>query len=778
MAFRERACFGMLGGMGRAERESLGRRWAGAALALGSAWVVAWGGPPGAVDFDRDIRPILSDSCFACHGPDAGKRKARLRLDTREGLFGPTRDALDEGRDGSMPSRIVSPGDVAGSELARRVSSEDEDERMPPPGWARQLSEGDRSKLLAWIREGAAWSGHWAFEPVGPVTPPDVGDASACRNEIDRFVLARLERSESGPRRLSRPAERATLIRRLALDLNGLPPTREEVSLFESDASPDAYERLVDRLLSSPRFGEHFAVVWLDAARYADSNGFQLDPDRTAWPWRDWVIGAFNSNMPYDRFVFDQIAGDLVPGAGPSQVLATAFNRNHPINGEGGRDAEESRIEYVHDRVDATCTTFLGLTMSCAQCHDHKYDPFTQKDYYGFFGFFNSIDETGGGEQGDMPPLMDWKSGDGRDLKVMVMRDRGEARRTHVLVRGAWDQPGEEVEPGTPVAITPPAFGGGDRGGPANRLTLAAWLTSRDNPLTARVEVNRLWQQLFGQGLVRTPDNFGVQGERPTHPELLDWLAWRFMESGWDVKAMLRLIVSSAVYRQSSECSPDLRRLDPENRLLARSPRYRLPAGVLRDQALYVSGLLVERLGGPPVKPYHPDGVWEDVSFGRIRYEPGKGDDLYRRSVYTFWRRTAAPANLFDVPQRQKCSVRVIRTNTPLQALVLMNDVTYAEAAAALGERARREGGDDDRARLAWAIGAVVSRRARDAEVDVLLSRLARLREHYASHPDEARDAACVGERPDPEPDQYAEAAAFAGVMSVILNLDETQTRE
>lgn len=739
------------------------------------------GGPPDEIDFDRDVRPILSDSCFACHGPDAGKRKARLRLDTREGLFGPTRDALREDHDSSLPSRIVAPGDAGMSELTRRVMSEDEDDRMPPPDWVRQLSADEIAKLRAWIEQGAAWSGHWAYEPVRPVVPPAVRDGAACRNEIDRFVLAQLEQERAGKLALSAEADRAMLIRRLSLDLNGLPPSREEVAAFERDPSPDAYERLVDRLLSSPRFGEHFATAWLDAARYADSNGFQIDPDRTAWPWRDWVIEAFNSNMPYDRFIFDQIAGDLVAGASAAQILATAFNRNHPINGEGGRDVEESRIDYVHDRVDATSTAILGITMSCAQCHDHKYDPFTQKDYYRFFGFFNSIDETGGGELGDMPPLLDWKDAGGRDLKVMVMRDRSEPRKTHVLIRGAWDQRGEEVEPGTPAAITtniaavalPQATGAA-----TNRLALASWLTSRENPLTARVAVNRLWQQLWGRGLVRTPDNFGVQGERPTHPELLDWLAWRFMESGWDIKALLKLIVMSATYRQTSHCSGELMELDPENRLLARSPRYRLAAGVLRDQALLASGLLVERLGGPPVRPYHPAGVWEDVSFGRIKYEPGKGDDLYRRSVYTFWRRTAAPANLFDVPQRQKCSVRVIRTNTPLQSLVLMNDETYAEAAVALGERAMRECEGGDRERIAWAIETVMARKANDLELDVLLARLGRLRDQYASHPEEAREAACAGDRPDPAVERFSEVAAYAGVMSIILNLDEALSRE
>ncbi len=727
--------------------------------------------PPQNIDFDRDVRPILADACFACHGPNADKRKARLRLDTREGLFGPTRDATDPDRDASLPSHIVDPGKPEHSELARRVLFPNADERMPPATAARQLTSAERERLRAWIAGGASWSGHWAFEPIKPSKPPAVRRTAWCRNEIDRFVLSNIEQ-HAGSLEPSHEADTSTLIRRLSLDLIGLPPTRDEITTFLADSKPGAYERLVDRLLASPRFGEHFASAWLDVARYADSNGFQLDPDRTAWPWRDWVIDAFNSNMPYDRFVTDQLAGDLIPDAKPQQILATAFNRNHPINGEGGQEIEESRINYVMDRVDATSTAFLGLTMSCAQCHDHKYDPIPQRDYYRFFAFFDSIDETGGGEHGDMPPLLEYKDDAGRDLRVMVMRDRAQPRTTHILERGAWDHPGEIVQAATPSVL--PALASS----PANRLGLANWITNPTNPLTARVAVNRLWQQLFGQGLVRTPDNFGTQGERPTHPELLDYLANRYIQSGWDTKALLRLIVTSATYRQSSACSTELEQLDPENRLLARAPRYRLAAGVLRDQALLASGLLVEKLGGPPVKPYHPSGVWEDVSFGRLKYEPGSGDDLYRRSLYTFWRRTAPPANLFDVSQRQRCSVRVIRTNTPLQALVLMNDPTYAEAAAALAERSMHDGGKDDATHVAWAFETILPRPATPQEQHVLTSRLQSLRDYYTHHPDEAKSAACAGARPDPPESQFIEIAAHAAIMSIILNLDETLTRE
>lgn len=750
-------------------------RYAGAVTApllmLAAAQAIGLGPPlpPNPVNFDRDIRPILADACFKCHGPDPGERKAELRLDLREALFGPIHETSSSGRDLPLPERVVEPGRPDRSELARRVSSADPDEHMPPPDAARQLTVSEVELLRRWIAEGAPWSGHWAFEPVARVGPPPVEDSAWCRNDIDRFILARLEPLGLHP---APEADRRTLIRRLSLDLTGLPPTRDEVAEFLEAEAPDAYERLVDRLLASPRFGEHFAGAWLEAARYADSNGFQLDPDRTSWPWRDWVVDAFNSNMPYNEFAREQIAGDLLPGATEGQVLATMFNRNHPINGEGGRDIEESRIDYVNDRVDATSTVWLGMTMACAQCHDHKYDPVTQRDYYRFAAYFNSIDEDGSGDQGDEPPLLDLDGPDGSTIHVMVMRDRPSPRETHVLVRGAWDAPGEAVEPGTPAALFEA------KGAPANRLGLAEWITSPTNPLTARVAVNRLWQQVFGAGLVRTPDNFGIQGERPTHPELLDWLAGTLVTSGWDVKALLRLITTSAAYRQGSACTPALLDRDPENRLLARAPRYRLGAGVIRDQALLLSGLLVEKVGGPPVRPYHPEGVWEDVSFGRLTYTQSAGDDLYRRSLYTFWRRTASPANMFDTSTRQKCSVRMIRTNTPLQALVLLNDETYVEAACALAERTIREAGPSDAERVAWAFETVLARRPTGPELRVLAGRLAALRTYYGAHPDDARLAASAGDRPDPPADQQTEIASLAGVVGIVLNQDEALSRE
>jgi SAM-dependent methyltransferase len=613
------------------------------------------------VDFTRDVRPILADVCFTCHGPDARKRKAGLRLDTAQGGRG-----------------AVVPGKPGESELFKRITSADAREHMPPPKTGRKLSAAQVAVLKQWIEEGARWQTHWAYAAPRRQLLPAVGNPTWPRNAIDHFVLARLEKEGLAP---SPEATRTTLVRRLSLDLTGLPPALEEVEAFVNDRRPDAYRRLVDRLLASPRFGERLAHDWLDSARYADSNGYQSDATRTMWPWRDWTVRALGAGMPFDQFTVEQIAGDLLPGAGVEQKIATGFHRNHMLNGEGGRVAEESRIDYVVDRVDTTATVWLGLTMGCARCHDHKYDPFTQKDYYRLFAYFNNLAESGAVDRGgNAAPVLGLptpaqvqkrkelqqqirdleaasktaapagKAEQQKQLKgkrdalaalersilnVMVMEDRPQPRQTHILVRGAWDRPGEKVTAGV-IDRLAPAPGGA----PANRLGLARWLVSPDNPLTARVIVNRYWQLIFGTGLVKTSEDFGVQGEPPSHPELLDWLAVEFRESGWDLKHLLRLIVTSATYRQSSALTSRLGERDPDNRLLSRGPRYRLSSHTIRDQALALSGLLVERLGGPSVRPYQPAGIWEELSFGRIRYVQDRGPNLYRRSLYTFWRRT------------------------------------------------------------------------------------------------------------------------------------------
>jgi hypothetical protein len=1039
----------------------------------------------GKVDFTRDVRPILSDKCFACHGPDEAGRQAGLRLDTREGAFADR---------GGRPAIV--PGDPAASLLLQRIVHKSEALRMPPRSAGPRLTDKEVDLIRRWIEQGAEWRTHWAY--VAPVRPPipEVKLKSWPRNPIDHFILAELERRNLKP---SPEADRATLLRRLSLDLAGLPPTPEELARFLADRAPGAYERQVERLLASPRYGERMAMEWLDLARYADTHGYHIDSHRDMWPWRDWVIAAFNRNMPYDRFTVEQLAGDLLPNPTREQLIATGFNRNHMINFEGGAIEEEYLVEYVVDRVETTGTVWLGSTLGCARCHDHKYDPFSQKDFYRLFAFFNTVNERGldgragnaqpvlqlptpeqeqrlkqiqaeleakeqafpkqeaeglfeawrrtrgasmpapsrdgllthyefegslvdtsGGYRhgstvrgeviyssgrvgrsaelngetqvsfGDagnfdadrpfsialwvqptgyppavilqkiedsetrrgfqleadeavpLPPLkrgqhlrfrlihrwpeevaeirtrelvlQDWRhlavnydgSGKasglrlfidgelkeavivrdnlrgsirndapletgsprasarpfkgriddlrfyGRELEpaevlqlareepvramltglsarpkrqadaeayearlrdyflrfeapepvrklyleiqalreakqkldsqivtTMVMAEMEKPRETHVLGRGDYRNLGEKVTPGVPAALPPmPA------GAPANRLGLAQWLVDPSNPLTARVAVNRLWQMFFGTGLVKTAEDFGSQGEAPSHPELLDWLATEFIRTGWDVKAMVRLIVTSAAYRQSSRATPELVELDPENRLLARGPRFRLKAELIRDNALAISGLLNPAIGGPSVFPYQPPGIWEEVAYGDYftaqTYTPSTGPDLYRRSMYTFWKRTAPPPSLvtFDAPDREKCIARRARTNTPLQALVLMNDPTYVEASRALAERLIREAGRDPARRIDHALRLALARPATPRERETLRNLAARELAHYRAEQEAARKLLAVGESGYDRSLDAAELAAWTAVAGVILNLDETISKQ
>ncbi|MGH9838903.1 MAG: DUF1553 domain-containing protein [Blastocatellia bacterium] len=1061
------------------------------------------------IDFNREIRPILSDKCFVCHGPDAPDKKIRLRLDTEAAA---TAD-LGRGR------RAIVPGDVEKSELVRRITAEDEAMRMPPSYATHKLSEVERDLLVEWIRQGAKWQTHWAFIP--PIRPaaPRIKNSAWPKNAIDEFVLERLEREALTP---SPEADRATLIRRVSLDLTGLPPTPAEVNAFLDDPSPKAYEKVVDRLLASPRYGERMASRWLDAARYADTNGYQIDGDRSAWRWRDWVIEAFNRNMPFDQFTIEQLAGDLLPNPTLDQKIATAFNRNHRINAEGGIVPEEYRVEYVVDRVDTTTTVFMGLTMGCARCHNHKYDPLTQKEFYQLSAYFNSIDEDGHSfDQGNSPPWMPaptrdeqqrlqqydrqiaviedriktlagksardqhrWErslasqsanqqwfpadklivrvamdedvapvfnksdrdhhdkydrkpedeplqfetgfrqgapryvasptgqgvafdgklyfdggihadfrykstskdyrerftiavwvypeseqsgsiitkvsdspaevennvpraegyglyfvngkinfnmvfrwgedtlrvetesplplrqwhhvavvfdgtkvwddriritvNGETRKLKfnqrsffllfggtkntlkvgagggpafrfkgaidevrmysrvletdelavlacadsletiaaipaakrtraqslklhqafvaqaapedlkrahqklfdlkqqrlqfedtiptLMVMEELSEPRPAFLLKRGAYDAPGERVERGVPSVL--PAM---PRDYPNSRLGFARWLVSREHPLTARVTVNRVWQMLFGAGLVRTSEDFGLQGELPSHPELLDWLAVELQQSGWNVKSLMKTMVMSETYRQSSKLTPALQQRDPDNRLLARAPRFRLPAEVIRDQALFVSGLLVEKLGGPSVKPYQPDGLYKDMAFsGLTGYNRDKGEGLWRRSLYTFWKRTilSPTMQVFDASAREFCTVRDTRTNTPLQSLNLMNDVTYVEAARALAERMMKEAGASPRERVAWAFGVAASRPPNARESELLLRNFNRQKDYFSHHPREAAKLLSVGEKKYDDKLNAPELAAYAATASLILNLDELITKQ
>ena len=1035
------------------------------------------------LDFNRDVRPILSENCFQCHGQDPAKREAKLRLDER--------DSATHVRDGFA---AILPGRPDESEVIRRIVSTDPTEVMPPPESHKRVTPAQAALLRQWITEGAPYAPHWAFIP--PQTPalPEVRRATWSRNGIDRFVLARLEREGLAP---SAEAAPGRWLRRAAFDLTGLPPTPAELEAFAADVArrgEPAYAAAADRLLAAPHYGERQALEWLDAARYADTHGFNNDSSRSMWRWRDWVIDAFNANLPYDRFLTEQIAGDLLPQPTLEQRIATGFARNHVINSEGGIIDEEYRVEYVADRVRTLSTAWLGLTMECARCHDHKFDPVTQKDYFRLFAFFNHVPEHGedgrvanaipmiaapnreqqatlatqqrelakldaqlaaaqaawrwqpalrervrtllatalrttagrldeaveeiaglplldadnaaaardgvigadgrhGPEAGAGLPTVpaarvDWAAkpgvsvmlwvrpesdnprdvallsslnhlgspadstfGRGREVRlidgeievrfserfptyaivarteganvragewrhiaityaggktasalrihvdgvemavrvaydglpgeppkrdllvgrdnakdgarfrggldelrvfpqalppalvqahfqlqafvrvfagleggqelsaresawlrdalladepataplvaeraslweahlalrrslptVMVMQELPQPRPTFVLDRGQYDQPGEAVEAGVPEAL----LGAWPKDAPRNRLGLAQWLTRPDHPLTARVVVNRLWAQLFGTGIVKTLEDFGSQSEWPSHPELLDWLARQFVDGGWDLKALLRTIVLSATYRQDSAVSPDLQARDPENRLLARGPRVRLPAELIRDQALAVSGLLTPRIGGPSVYPYQPDKLYEGIVVGAeypgTKWLISAGGDLYRRSLYTFWKRTMPhPAmTAFDSPDREFCTVRRSRTNTPLQALVLWNEPGYLEAARHLATRMLREGGADAAARLTFGFHHATGRRPSAEETRVLLGSFAKLRADFAARPDEAAGLLKVGASPVDASLPPVEFAATMSVASMLLSLDETVTK-
>ena len=1026
------------------------------------------------VDFAREVRPILSENCFSCHGPDEQQRQRGLRLDVQEGFF------EDRARFGGP---VVVPGDPGESLLVHRIITEDSAERMPRGRDA--LTDDEITTIQLWIDQGAEWESHWAFIPPDRPLVPVVASVEWPRNPIDNFVLAQLERDGVNP---SAEADRATLLRRVTLDLTGLPPTGAELAAFLNDDSPDAYEDVVDGLLQSPRYGERMAVEWLDAARYADTNGYQTDGERSMWRWRDWVIDAYNDNMPFDQFTIEQIAGDMLPTPTRDQQIATAFNRNHSINGEGGIVEEEFMVEYGVDRVQTTSTVWLGLTLGCARCHDHKFDPLTQKEFYEFYAHFNNVPERGkafkyvnsppvvtaptatqeaelaefdgkllelreafyalesatrtaqvewedsldaslpvdwaisdqlavhhpldgniagivqpqkavaailedgrphfvegrlgsaasfdgqrfinagnhpdvsyddkwsiaawifptakdgvivsrarGGDQGESgwglyledgkvrlslatrilddgvvaetvngirlnewqhvvatydgsktpggmrvyldgisneltglldlvgnrlrnrSPLRIGASGSDKprfeghidDVRiytsvltpeevgvlatvesiseiaaiapadrtasqiaklrlcfldqyapqeiqetwrqlvalererealwesfptVMVMAEMQPRRQAFRLDRGAYDNPAEPVSPGVP-AVLPPLPGNTE----ANRLALARWLVEPDHPLTARVTVNRFWQMYFGTGIVKTAENFGTQGEFPSHPELLDWLATTFIDSGWDMKAIQRAIVTSATYRQASHVGAEDAEADPENRRLARGPRLRLQPQMIRDQALAVSGLLVEKVGGPSVKPYQPEGLWSDmVEGGYGDYVEAEGDDLYRRSLYTFWKRTLGPPTMmnFDASTREVCIVRTGRTNTPLQALNLMNDVTYVEAARRLAERMMRNGGATAEERLVYGYRAATARRPQLEAQVVLLDGLQYHMNHYANDRAAALELIAMGESPRDETLDVAELASYTMIASLILNLDGTITKE
>lgn len=1000
-------------------------------LAVTPVW-----GEDSLIDFNRDVRPILADKCLQCHGPDANARQADLRLDIES--------SVRSDRDGYS---VVVAGQPDGSELIRRISSADDDERMPPVDANLKLSAREKKVLRQWIAEGATWAGHWSFEPIDEIEVPSLTDADGCQNEIDHFVLRQLRRHDLQP---SPPASRQTLIRRLSLDLIGLPPTPEQTAAFVQDRHPGAYERLVDRLLADPRYGERMSLPWLDAARYADTDGYQNDGPRSMWRWRDWVIDALNHNMPFDQFTIEQLAGDWIPGATLDQQIATGFNRNHRYNSESGLVQEEFLLENAVDRVDTVATVWMGVTMGCARCHDHKFDPFSQREYYQLVAFFDNVSESGRAvkfgnsepwvvapteaqsheltqlardvaeakqallqaeseielaledfdhqskeiddssavistglthrylhdgpvadldgntttnlgkgpivqceqrnsvsfwieprgddgvvisvqpkskgnlsrpglsvelvdgrlqyfiitrwiagvgavETADLLPTNQWthvvltndgsqsargmsvflngrlaptkilyntnsnviaeaqhpvciggnadgSSFDGRlkDLRfykrtlpedeielltatdspsrilktnprdrttqqhavlrawflehrapdelkqvasgyidarakhqsfydglptTMVM-DHESDRPTHVRRRGVYSDHGDEVSPGTPT-ILPSSEA-------TNRLDFAKWLVSDQHPLTSRVAVNRYWQQFFGRGLVDTPEDFGVQGSPPSHPDLLDWLAHDFQDSHWDVKRLHRKIVTSATYRQRSDSASERIDQDPTNRWLSRSPRKRLPAHLIRDQALAVAGLLVPEVGGPSVSPYQPADLWKSLS--NMQYKQSKGAGLYRRSLYTIWKRTLVPPtmSILDAADRENCSVRPQRTNTPLQALTLLNETAFVEAARGLATRMISRKSDP----IAYGFQLVAGRQPNETELQLLAAALDQYRSAYRDQPEAARKLLCVGESSfDPDADSI-ELAALTVLANMMLNLDEVITCE
>lgn len=740
------------------------------------------------IEYARDIRPILADKCWHCHGPDEQTREADLRLDLRSGAS----HVLD-----TEPGTLTS--------LVERITSSDIDEKMPPEESRKQLTKSEIVLLKQWVDQGAPFTTHWAFTSPVKVDPPRVGNAQPI-NAIDNFVLHRLNKAGLSH---SPKADRATLIRRATLDLTGLPPTLDEVDAFVQNESPGAYEKLLDRLLDSERFGEHLARPWLDASRYADTDGYQNDRYRYMHPWRDWVIMAFNENKPYDEFLIEQLAGDMLPNATLKQQIATGFCRNHRINSEDGSIPGEWHVENVVDRVDTLGTAILGLTIGCARCHDHKYDPISSKEYYELFAYFNNVPEWGvGPNNGNSPPFINvpksWphlaegedvaqvpeplklrraREEKGNGLKrpqagspetAMVMQELDEPRPTFLLVRGQYNEADESgsLTPNVPNAL--------NRSGtlpPANRLELARWLTDPSHPLTARVAMNRIWQQLFGTGLVKTSENFGLQGELPSHPELLDWLAVTFVESGWDQKQLFKTIMLSATYQQSSRTTPELVASDPENRLLARGARFRVDPFVLRDSALSASGLLVETMYGPSAKPYMPPKIWSSIS--NNKYKQDKGDNLYRRSLYTYWRRTIPPPSMvnFNAAEREVCIVRKEKTNTPLQALTLMNNITFVEASRFLAERMLNHS-EEPRDSIRFGFRQMTSRNPQRVELNLLVESYKTFLEEFAMNLQEAEKLLSVGEKPRDEMLDTMTHAAMTMTATLIMNLDESITKE
>jgi hypothetical protein len=815
----------------------------------------AHGGPAQGPEYNRDIRPILSENCFTCHGPDKSSRKAGLRLDVRE-------EAMDAG--------AMVPGNPEKSPFIERIFAQDPKQQMPPAKSAHKLTEAQKSLLKRWIAAGAAYQPHWSFIPPQRPQPPLVKNPAWVRNPVDAFILDKLEKQGLQP---APEADRSALARRVSLDLTGLPPDPADVEAFAADQAPAAYERLVERLLQSPHWGEHRARYWLDAARYADTHGIHFDNYREIWTYRDWVIDAFNRNMPYDQFTFAQLAGDLLPGHTLDQLVATGFNRCNITTNEGGVIPEEYLVLYTRDRTETVARVWMGLTANCAVCHDHKFDPLSQREFYSMAAFFNNTTQRAmDGNVKDTPPIIPvpraedrarWQaipgelaqldreleacgqaarrysdtwtcvpgasvtqlarlldaaylagkpakersSADGEEMVdwwlgavdpssralltkrsalkaeeqaikargtvAYIMQERGNAPSAYVLYRGEYDKRRDPVQPGTPKSLPswPSDY-------PKNRLGLARWLMRSEQPLTARVAVNRAWQELFGTGIVRTSDDFGSMGEAPSHPELLDWLAVEFRTLGWDRKRLYKLLVTSAAYRQAAVTTPEKLEKDPHNRLLSRGPRFRMDAEMVRDSALAASGLLVGKIGGPSVKPYQPAGVWEAVAMigsNTRNYRQDHGRNLYRRSLYTFWKRSAPPASMeiFNAPTREVCSVRRERTDTPLQALVTLNDPQFVEAARALAQAALQSGCQETDERIDFVARRLLARSLRTTEKAVVIQSLDRLLRYYQAHVEDAHKLLHVGESPADTSLDPATHAAWTMLVNELMNLDE-----
>ena len=736
------------------------------ALALTIASCVAGAGE---VRFNRDIRPILSDKCFKCHGPDANHRKADLRLDTLEGALADLGDYA-----------AVVPGAPGKSELIARITTGDEDDVMPPPDSGKTLSDDEKKLFRDWIAQGGEYEAHWAYIPPKRPPMPTVSARAWPSGAIDRFILARIESANLSP---SPQADAATLARRLHFDLTGLPPSPRLAKRLASDTSPEAYARVVDELLASPRFGERLATYWLDLVRYADTVGYHGDQDHAITPYRDWVIKAFNDNLPFDQFTAEQLAGDLLPNATMNQKIASGYNRLLQTSHEGGVQKKEYLAKYSADRVRNVSNAWLGATMGCSECHDHKYDPFTQKDFYSLAAFFADVndDKTFSGtntlptkREPELQVVSPLDVAQAKLTRTMVT-GRIKPRTIRVLPRGNWmDDSGEIVEPAVPHFL--PVLKNVNR---ANRLHLAEWLTSADNPLTARVFVNRLWYLLFGSGLSSTLDDTGSQGEWPTHPGLLDWLAVEFVESGWDVKHIVRLIVTSSAYRQSSLVSPQLREHDPVNRLFMRQGRFRLQAETIRDNALAVGGLLNDQMGGKVAKPYQPAGYYSPMNFPKRKYSADMNANQYRRGVYVHWQRQFLHPMLraFDAPTREECTAQRPVSNTPLAALTLMNDPTFVEAAKGFALRILNEAGATDQQRLAWAWQTALGREPSGKELNVARAFLSETRKRYQADAKAADKLLAVGMLKLPVGMAKPETAAWTVLGQALLNLSETITR-